>query len=181
MAVGTVVAMRIAVGSDHAGFDLKELIAEHLRKEGHDLEDLGTHDAVESVDYPLYGAAVGRAVAEGRAELGFCCCGTGIGIAIAANKIPGIRAAVVHDVTTATLARQHNHANVVCLGGRTTGTYAPSTPSTPSWPPPRCRAATTGASRSSPSLDRDLVDRQPKRRLSSPSPAGWTPTPRWRA
>jgi ribose 5-phosphate isomerase B len=114
--------VRIAVGSDHAGFDLKELIAEHLRKAGHEVEDLGTHDAVESVDYPLYGAAVGRAVAEGRAELGFCCCGTGIGIAIAANKIAGIRAAVVHDVTTASLARQHNHANVVCLGGRTTGT-----------------------------------------------------------
>jgi len=114
--------VRIAVGSDHAGYDLKELIAEHLRKAGHDVDDLGTHDGVESVDYPLYGAAVGRAVAEDRAEFGFCCCGTGIGIAIAANKIPGIRAAVVHDVTTATLARQHNHANVVCIGGRTTGT-----------------------------------------------------------
>jgi ribose 5-phosphate isomerase B len=113
--------VRIAVGSDHAGFDMKELIADHLRKAGHEVEDLGTHDAVESVDYPLYGAAVGRAVSEGTVDLGFCSCGTGIGIAIAANKIPGIRAAVVHDVTTATLAREHNHANVVCIGGRTTG------------------------------------------------------------
>ena len=73
------------------------------------------------MDYPDFGAAVGRAVARGRADLGVCTCGSGIGIAMAANKIPGIRAAVVHDVTTATLARQHNHANVVCLGSRVVG------------------------------------------------------------
>lgn len=113
--------MRIAVGSDHAGFILKEVVATHLREAGHQLEDLGTHDATEPVDYPLYGAAVGRAVVDGRADLGVCVCGTGIGIAIAANKIPGVLAAVVHDVTTASLACRHNHANVVCLGGRTVG------------------------------------------------------------
>ena len=76
------------MGSDHAGFDLKELIAEHLRKEGHELEDLGTYDAYESVDYPLYGAAVGRVVAEGRADLGFCSCGTGMGIALSDAYYP---------------------------------------------------------------------------------------------
>jgi ribose 5-phosphate isomerase B len=112
--------MRIAVGSDHAGYLLKEFIAAHLTELGHDVEDLGT-DSERSVDYPEFGAAVGRAVSGGRAQLGVCACGTGIGIAIAANKIEGVRAAVVHDVTTARLARAHNHANVVCMGGRTVG------------------------------------------------------------
>jgi len=112
--------MRIAVGSDHAGYPLKQFLAAHLAELGHDVDDLGT-DSEQPVDYPEYGAAVGRAVTEGRAQLGVCTCGTGIGIAIAANKIDGIRAAVVHDVTTARLARAHNHANVVCLGGRIVG------------------------------------------------------------
>ncbi len=113
--------MRIAVGSDHGGYALKVLLAGQLEASGHEVLDLGT-DSEESVDYPDYGAAVGLAVAEGRAELGLCACGTGIGISIAANKIPGVRAALVHDATTARLAREHNHANVVCFGGRTTGT-----------------------------------------------------------
>jgi ribose 5-phosphate isomerase B len=114
--------MRLAVGSDHAGFDLKEILKAELAALGHDVTDLGTNDAVTSVDYPDYGAAVGRAVATGRADLGICVCGSGSGIAMAANKVPGIRAAVVHDVTTGALAGQHNHANVVCFGARTTGT-----------------------------------------------------------
>ena len=114
--------MRIAVGSDHAGFALKSLIVDHLAAAGHDVLDLGTDSGEVSVDYPVYGAAVGRAVAAGRAERGVCVCGTGIGIGIAANKVPGIRAAVVHDSTTASLARRHNDANVACLGERTTGT-----------------------------------------------------------
>ncbi|HXQ90426.1 MAG TPA: ribose 5-phosphate isomerase B [Acidimicrobiales bacterium] len=112
--------MRIAVGSDHAGYLLKQFLAAHLAELGHDIDDLGT-GSQRSVDYPEFGAAVGRAVSEGRAELGLCACGTGIGISIAANKVQGIRAAVVHDVTTARLARAHNHANVVCMGGRTVG------------------------------------------------------------
>jgi ribose 5-phosphate isomerase B len=113
--------MRVAVGSDHAGFDLKEILKAELAALGHGVTDLGTHDAVTSVDYPDYGAAVGRAVAAAEAELGVCVCGSGNGIAMAANKVPGVRAAVVHDVTTAALAGQHNHANVVCFGARTTG------------------------------------------------------------
>lgn len=113
--------MKIAVGSDHAGYDLKVAVIEHLADAGHDVVDLGTTSGTESVDYPDYGAAVGRVVVAGDAELGVCVCGTGIGISIAANKVVGIRAAVVHDVTTASLARRHNHANVVCLGGRTVG------------------------------------------------------------
>lgn len=112
--------MRIAVGSDHAGFHLKESLAQHLRDLGHDVVDCGTHSD-ERVDYPDFGAAVGRAVATGEAEGGLCVCGSGIGIAIAANKIAGVRAATVHDVTSARLSREHNDANVICIGERLTG------------------------------------------------------------
>jgi RpiB/LacA/LacB family sugar-phosphate isomerase len=114
--------MRIAVGSDHAGYDLKSALAVHLTEAGHEVADLGTDSAAVPVDYPRFGIAVGRAVAEGRADRGLCVCGTGIGISISANKVRGVRAALVHDVTTAALARRHNDANVICLGGRTTGT-----------------------------------------------------------
>jgi len=113
--------MRVAVGSDHAGFDLKEILKTELVALGHDVADIGTDDGGTSVDYPDFGAAVGRAVAGDDADLGLCVCATGNGIAMAANKVPGVRAAVIHDVTTATLARQHNHANVVCFGARVTG------------------------------------------------------------
>jgi ribose 5-phosphate isomerase B len=113
--------MRVAFGSDHAGFALKEALKAELVLRGHEVSDLGTTSAEVPVDYPDFGAAVGRAVAAGDVELGVCTCGSGIGIAMAANKIPGVRAAVVHDVTTANLARRHNHANVVCLGSRVVG------------------------------------------------------------
>lgn len=112
--------MRIAAGSDHAGFLLKADLVDHLRERGHDVDDLGTN-SVDRVDYPDFGSAVARAVADGEADLGLCVCGTGIGIAIAANKIPGIRAATIHDVTSARLAHEHNAANVICLGERLTG------------------------------------------------------------
>jgi ribose 5-phosphate isomerase B len=113
--------MRVAFGSDHAGYPLKVILKAELEAQGHEVSDLGTDDATTSVDYPDFGAAVGRAVAAGQADLGVCTCGSGIGISMAANKIPGIRAALIHDVTTGTLARQHNHANVVCLGSRVVG------------------------------------------------------------
>ncbi len=112
--------MRIAVGADHAGFALKQVLADHLRAADHEVIDLGAHSE-DRVDYPDFGAAVGRAVAGGGADLGVCVCGSGIGIAMAANKVPGARAATVHDVTSARLARQHNDANVICLGERLTG------------------------------------------------------------
>ena len=112
--------MRIAVGADHAGYALKQVLAGHLAELGHEVVDLGT-DSEEPVDYPEFGAAVGRAVTGRAAELGLCVCGTGIGIGIAANKVPGVRAAVVHDVTTARMARAHNHANVLCMGSRIIG------------------------------------------------------------
>jgi ribose 5-phosphate isomerase B len=112
--------MRIAVGADHAGFTLKQAIVARLRVAGHDITDLGTH-SVDRVDYPDFGAAVGRSVAAGETEFGVCVCGSGIGIAIAANKVAGVRAATVHDVTSAHLAREHNDANVVCIGERLVG------------------------------------------------------------
>ena len=113
--------MRIAIASDHAAVSLKSAVAHHLAAQGYEVHDLGTNDATVSVDYPDYGAAVGRAVVGGTADLGIALCGTGIGISIAANKIAGVRAAVIHDATTGRLAREHNHANVICLGARTTG------------------------------------------------------------
>ena len=112
--------MRLVVGSDHAGIELKAAVAEHLVAAGHEVTDLGTHSGA-SVDYPDYGAAVGRAVVDGQAELGVAVCGSGIGIAIAANKVPGVRAATVHDATSARLSREHNDANVLCLGQRLIG------------------------------------------------------------
>ncbi|CAN5209047.1 ribose 5-phosphate isomerase B [soil metagenome] len=112
--------MRIAIGSDHAGFPLKQELAASLVDAGHQVDDLGT-TSDERVDYPDFGAAVGRSVASGASELGVCVCGTGIGISIAANKVDGVRAAVIHDVTSARLAKEHNDANVVCLGARLVG------------------------------------------------------------
>jgi ribose 5-phosphate isomerase B len=109
--------MRIAVGSDHGGFGLKRELLGKLRAAGHDVVDLGT-DGEASVDYPLYAASVACEVAQGRCQRGVLVCGTGIGVSIAANKVKGIRAALVHDETTARLAAQHNDANVLCLGGR---------------------------------------------------------------
>jgi ribose 5-phosphate isomerase B len=112
--------MRLVVGSDHAGFELKSAVIDHLRASGHEVTDLGPLDSAP-VDYPDYGAAVGRAVVSGRADRGVAICGSGIGIAIAANKVAGVRAATVHDATSGRLCRQHNNANVVCLGQRLIG------------------------------------------------------------
>ena len=111
---------RIAVGADHAGFALKQILAGHLTALGHEVIDLGTHTD-DRVDYPDFGAAVGRAVATGDADAGLCVCGSGIGIAMAAGKIADVRAATVHDVTSARLAREHNDANVICIGARFLG------------------------------------------------------------
>lgn len=108
---------RIAIGSDHAGFSIKEIIRKYLEGGGYAVSDLGT-SSEESVDYPDYGKAVGERVVLQQADFGIAVCGTGIGISIAANKVPGIRAALAHDVSTARLAREHNDANVLALGGR---------------------------------------------------------------
>jgi ribose 5-phosphate isomerase B len=112
----------IAVASDHAGFDLKEILKRDLQAAGLEVLDLGTDSAAQSVDYPDFGKAVADAVASGKAARGVLVCGTGIGISMAANRNPKVRAAVAHDVTSARLARAHNDANVVAFGQRITGT-----------------------------------------------------------
>ena len=109
--------MKIVVGSDHAAYELKEAIKEKLISEGHEVIDVGC-DSTESVDYPKYGHAVGRTVASGEAERGIAVCGSGIGISIACNKVPGIRAALCTSVEMAEMCRRHNNANVVCMGAR---------------------------------------------------------------
>ena len=112
--------LRLALGADHAGYRLKDVLSEHLRLLGHEVLDLGTNSP-DSVDYPDFGRAVAQAVTTGSADLGVAVCGSGLGIAIAANKVPGARAATCHDVTSARLARLHNDANVLCLGERLIG------------------------------------------------------------
>jgi len=109
--------MKIAIGADHAGFEVKEQIKKQLEEMNLEVTDLGTN-SLDSVDYPDYGAAVGREVAAGKADEGIVVCGSGIGIAIAANKVHGIRAAQAWNEETARLARQHNDANVLSIGAR---------------------------------------------------------------
>jgi ribose 5-phosphate isomerase B len=108
---------RIALAADHAGYHIKETIREFLETAGYPVDDLGTWSE-ESVDYPDYGKAVGDHIASHHDVFGIAVCGTGMGISIAANKVPGIRAAVAHNVDTARLAREHNNANVLAMGGR---------------------------------------------------------------
>jgi ribose 5-phosphate isomerase B len=109
----------IVIAADHAGYELKEGLKAYFDKNNMAYKDLGTH-SLESVDYPDYGFKIGEAIQSGDYEFGIAICGTGIGISIAANKVSGARAALVYDDNTAVLARQHNNANIIALGGRTT-------------------------------------------------------------
>ena len=112
--------MRIAMSADHAGFELKETLAAWLLEQGYQVLDLGTHGP-ESVDYPRFGAALAEAVTDGRAERGITICGSGIGVAIAANRNPLCRCAQVAEPVSAALARRHNDANAIALGARLIG------------------------------------------------------------
>jgi len=112
--------MRIALSADHAGVDLKDLLAAWLAEQGHDILDLGTHGH-ESVDYPRFGASLAAAIADGRATRGITICGSGIGVAIAANRNPACRCAQVAEPLSASLARKHNDANAIALGARLIG------------------------------------------------------------
>lgn len=107
----------IAIGSDHAGFEMKEALKKHLEEKGYAVKDFGT-DSDQSCDYPEFAKAVSRCVADGTAEKGVLICGTGIGMSMAANKVKGIRAAVVGDAFSAQATREHNDANVICMGAR---------------------------------------------------------------
>lgn len=107
----------IAIGCDHGGFELKEAVLKHLTEKGIEFKDFGTYSS-DSVDYPVYAEKVARAVVSGEYELGLLFCGTGIGISMAANKVKGVRAACCSDAFSVEMTRQHNNANILCLGGR---------------------------------------------------------------
>ena len=109
--------MNIAIGCDHAGYPLKVAVEDKLLKEGYGVMDVGT-ESTESVDYPIYGKSVGRAVASGLADRGIVICGSGIGISIAANKVKGVRCALCTSVEMAEMSRRHNDANVLAMGAR---------------------------------------------------------------
>jgi ribose 5-phosphate isomerase B len=114
-------AVKIAIASDHAGYPLKAILAEELAAMGHAVADLGAADSTTSVDYPDFGRVCAEEVAAGRAERGIVVCGSGIGISIAANRVPGARCALVHDNLAARLCRQHNDANMIAFGARLIG------------------------------------------------------------
>ncbi len=112
--------MKIALGCDHGGYELKETVKKHLEEKGYEILDLGCH-STQSVNYPVYGKAVGNAVVNKEADYGIIICGTGIGISIAANKVKGVRAALCMNTTMARLTREHNNANVLAMGARLLG------------------------------------------------------------
>ena len=112
--------MKVVIGSDHAGYSLKEAIKKHLEEAGHEVLDKGTNDT-SSCHYPIFAEAVANAVVGGEAERGILVCGTGIGMSMAANKVKGIRAAACSEQFSAKYTRLHNDANVLCLGGRVIG------------------------------------------------------------
>lgn len=107
----------IAIGCDHGGINIKNAVIEYMKENGIAYKDFGCY-TTESVDYPVYAYQVAKTVADGEAELGIICCGTGIGVSMAANKVKGIRAAVCSDEFCAEMTRRHNNANVMCMGGR---------------------------------------------------------------
>lgn len=109
--------MKIAIGSDHAGFELKNVLVQHLQQQGYGVDDLGAYDA-EASDYPIFGEKVAEAVSNHQADRGIVICGNGIGMSIVANKIPGIRAALVFTEKMAKDTREHNNSNVLSLAGR---------------------------------------------------------------
>lgn len=113
--------MRIAIGGDHAGLDLKNAVAEYVRSLGHDVTDAGAHAYDAQDDYPDFAVAVADAVASGRAERGIIVCGSGVGAGVTANKVPGVRASMCHDTYSAHQGVEHDDMNVLCLGGRVIG------------------------------------------------------------
>ncbi|WP_373600426.1 ribose 5-phosphate isomerase B [Paraclostridium bifermentans] len=113
--------MKIGLGSDHGGYNLKEEIKKHLEAKGIECVDFGTENSIDSVDYPIYGEKVAKAVVSKEVDYGILCCGTGIGISLAANKVKGIRCAVVSDTFSARMSKAHNNANMLSLGERVIG------------------------------------------------------------
>ena len=114
------IILKVAIGCDHGGLDLKETVVAVLNELGHEVDDQGCNSA-ESVDYPNFARAVSDLVKNGKSDCGILICGTGIGMSMAANRIPGIRAALCHEMFSARMSREHNDANILCLGARVTG------------------------------------------------------------
>jgi len=112
--------LKVAIGCDHGGFDLKEIVKSVLKELGHEIADQGC-DSPDSVDYPNFAKAVGLLVKEGKCDRGILICGTGIGMSMAANRISGIRAALCHEMFSARMSREHNDANILCIGARVIG------------------------------------------------------------
>ena len=112
--------MKVAIGCDHGGLDLKDTVKSVLIELGHEIDDQGCNSS-ESVDYPNFANAVSSLVKDGKCERGILICGTGIGMSMAANRIPGIRAALCHEMFSARMSREHNDANILCIGARVTG------------------------------------------------------------
>ena len=113
--------MRIAVGADHGGYPLNERVIDELRGAGHEITDFGTHDGSIADDYPDYARKVGQAIQQGKVEIGILICGSGVGAAVAANKLKGVRAALCGDTYSGHQSREHDDCNVLCLGARVTG------------------------------------------------------------
>ena len=113
--------MRIAIGADHGGYPLNERVIEELRSAGHEITDFGTHDGSQPDDYPDYAVKVGKSVQSGETEIGILICGSGVGAAVAANKLKGIRAALCGDTYSGHQSREHDDCNVLCLGARVVG------------------------------------------------------------
>ena len=117
-----IIRMKLAIGNDHAAVEMKKQIMSFLQEAGYEIINVGNDDPLDrDDDYPLYGYKVGRLVADGEADLGICICGTGVGISLAANKVRGIRAAVVSEGYSARLTKMHNNANIICFGARVVG------------------------------------------------------------
>ena len=119
--IGFLEFMRIAIGADHAGYPLNERVIEELRNSGHELIDFGTHDGSVPDDYPDYAKKVGESIQSGSTEIGILICGSGVGAAVAANKLRGIRAALCGDTYSGHQSREHDDCNVLCVGARVTG------------------------------------------------------------
>ncbi len=137
--------MRVGIATDHGGFGLKEELVAHLREAGHEVVDFGAHSLNPGDDYPDFVIPLAHAVAAGKVERGIAVCGSGVGASVCANKIPGVRAGLIHDHFSAQQGVEDDHMNIICMGGRTVGPAWPETWSIRSWQPSSARPSDTSA------------------------------------
>ena len=137
--------MRVGIATDHGGFGLKEDLVARLRAAGHEVVDFGAHSLNPDDDYPDFVIPLAQAVAAGTVERGVAVCGSGVGASVCANKVPGVRAALIHDHFSARQGVEDDHMNILCMGGRTVGPASPGISSRRSWPPSSARPSDTCA------------------------------------